>query len=64
MRAIQGLEIMSPILDQMYSCFLRNQVPPNWGEVAYSSLKSLGAWFVDLRERIAFVTKWLVDGHP
>ena len=36
---------MSPALDQMYQCFLCNEVPPNWTEVSYASLAKLAGWF-------------------
>lgn len=62
--AINGLEIMSEELDKMYSAFLKNQVPPNWVVVAYPSLKPLSSWVVDLIERVEFMRKWLMDGHP
>lgn len=63
-RAIQGLEIMSQELDDMYISFLKNKIPPNWEAVAYPSLKPLSSWIIDLRERVEFMRKWLQEGHP
>ena len=63
-RAIQGLEIMSQELDDMYISFLKNKIPPNWEAVAYPSLKPLSSWIIDLRERVEFMRNWLREGHP
>jgi dynein heavy chain len=64
MKAIKGLVIMSPELDLMYSALLKNQVPPNWSEVAYPSLKPLASWIRDLNQRVEFMRNWLKNGHP
>ena len=63
-RAIQGLEIMSEELDNMYGAFLKNRVPPNWVNVAYPSLKPLASWIVDLVKRVEFMRTWCQEGHP
>ena len=62
--AIQGKEIMSQELDEMYSAFLKNQVPPNWVAVAYPSLKPLASWILDLLRRVEFMRVWCQEGHP
>jgi dynein heavy chain len=62
--AIQGLEIMSNELDQMYNALMKNQVPSNWEEIAYPSLKPLSSWIIDLIERVEFMRIWLTEGHP
>ena len=48
MKAIKGLLLMSPELDLMYSALFKNQIPPNWQEVSYPSLKPLSSWIKDL----------------
>jgi len=63
-QAIQGLVLMSPELDQMYTSLLINRVPRNWESVSYASLKPLASWFRDLHERIEFMRKWMQKGHP
>lgn len=63
-KAIQGLVEMSFDLDLMYTSLLNNKVPDLWTKVAYPSLKPLSSWFTDLGERIAFMSKWLHEGHP
>ena len=62
--AVQGIIIMSPELDEMKDCFLKNKVPNNWERVSYISLKSLASWFKDLYSRVEFMRSWLQQGHP
>lgn len=64
MKAIKGLVIMSPELDLMYTALMKNQVPPNWADVAYPSLKSLASWIKDLGLRVEFMRGWMKHGHP
>lgn len=64
MKAIKGLVIMSPELDLMYTALMKNQVPPNWNEIAYPSLKPLASWIKDLNLRVDFMRNWLKKGHP
>lgn len=51
-QAINGFIVMSDVLDSMYLKLQNNQVPKNWEDVAYPSLKPLSSWFQDLLERI------------
>lgn len=64
LKAIKGLVLMSADLDQMYSSFLKNQVPANWQAVSYASQKPLASWFKDLHRRVEFMRKWMMKGHP
>lgn len=64
MKAIKGLVIMSPELDLMYSALLKNQIPPNWQQVSYPSLKPLSSWIKDLNFRVEFMRNWLINNHP
>ncbi|KAH8072852.1 dynein light chain binding protein [Aureococcus anophagefferens] len=43
-RAIGGFVIMSSDLDDMYTAFLNNQLPPIWRKVSFETLKTLGSW--------------------
>jgi dynein heavy chain len=63
-KAVQGLVLMSPELEEMYSSLLKNQVPQNWAAVSFSSLKPLASWYQDLHDRIAFRQNWMSKGHP
>ncbi|EGR30998.1 hypothetical protein IMG5_119660 [Ichthyophthirius multifiliis] len=62
-KAIEGEIVMSFELDQTYYSLLNNQVPNIWQKVAYPSLKPLASWIIDLKERVSFIQKWLVDGY-
>lgn len=62
--AIKGTVVMSQELDNMFQAILNNKVPNNWASVAYASLKPLAPWFNDLKERVNFLRKWLVQGKP
>ena len=55
---------MSEELDAMYSAMLNSQVPPNWKNVSYPSLKPLSSWVLDLIERVHFMDDWLKNGNP
>lgn len=51
-KAIEGLVVMSQEHDSMYFSLLNNQVPRLWEKVGYLSLKGLGSWIRDLKERV------------
>ena len=55
---------MSSTLDQMYSCFLKNEVPEVWEQVSFQSNYNLSNWYQDLQKRIKFIRDWMLDGHP
>jgi dynein heavy chain len=63
-RAIQGLIIMDHDLDDMYTHFLRNAMPPRWLKVRFASLKSVGSWVKDIVFRVAFRKGWIANGEP
>lgn len=63
-KAIHGFIVMSETLDKMYLSLQNNQVPANWGKVAYPSLKPLASWYLDLQERVVFMDDWLQNGTP
>ncbi len=62
--AISGMMVMSAELDETYYSLLNNKVPPLWTNYAYPSLKPLAAWVTDLKERVAFMNSWLIEGNP
>ena len=62
--AINGTILMSSDLDSVYAALLNNQVPAYWEEKAYPSLKPLGSWVKDLKNRIDFMNEWLELGTP
>uniref|UniRef100_A0ABD2WRH4 Dynein heavy chain 1, axonemal n=1 Tax=Trichogramma kaykai TaxID=54128 RepID=A0ABD2WRH4_9HYME len=64
LRALQGLVVLSETLEAMASAMFSNRVPNNWTNKAFSSLKPLGAWMEDLKERVKFIRKWQDNGIP
>lgn len=56
--------VMSQELDATYNSLINNQVPKLWEKVAYPSLKPLTSWIKDLKERVAFMNKWMQEGNP
>jgi len=55
---------MSEQLDTMKLKLQNGQVPPNWEEVGYKSLKPLALWFQDLIVRVKMMEDWLTQGNP
>lgn len=50
--AINGFIVMDDVLDKMYVSIQNNQVPANWVECGYLSLKPLSSWYKDLLLRV------------
>ena len=63
-KAIRGMIVMSADLDDMYSCFMNNKLPPIWEKVSFASLKTLASWVRDMTFRVAFMRKWVIEGQP
>ena len=63
-KAIKGQVLMSDQLDKTYNQLLNSEVPWVWKKVAYPSLKSLGSWMQNLKERVEFINNWLTKGTP
>ncbi|RNF14084.1 putative dynein heavy chain [Trypanosoma conorhini] len=62
--AIKGEVLMNRELEEVYHCLYNNQVPGQWSERAYPSLKPLGSWVDDLMQRLAKIQAWYEGGHP
>ena len=58
-KAIKGLAIMSPQLEDVYQCILLNKIPRMITDVCYPTLKPLSSWIVDLIERVKFMADWI-----
>ncbi|XP_052739543.1 dynein axonemal heavy chain 2 [Bicyclus anynana] len=56
-RAIEGLVVMSEMLEIMYNCIFEGRVPSFW-QKARPSMKPLGAWCRELYLRGAHLTAW------
>jgi dynein heavy chain len=63
LKAIKGLVVMSPVLEQTCRDLTFQKVPHMWEKAAYPSLKPLGSWLSDLEQRIAFVDGWMRDAR-
>ncbi|KAK6493365.1 dynein heavy chain 6 [Huso huso] len=63
-KAIAGFVVMSEEMEKIYHSFLNNQVPDQWANAAYPSLKPLGGWVKDLALRTAFIDNWIRRGQP
>ncbi|XP_068082965.1 dynein axonemal heavy chain 1 [Anabrus simplex] len=64
LKALKGLVVMSEALESMALSLFTNLVPVLWSSKAYPSLKPLGAWVKDLKDRIAFLNGWIDKGIP
>ena len=62
-KAVKGTVAMSAELDAIGTALFNNQVPKAWGKKSYPSLKPLASWLIDLEQRLAFMNKWLDEGH-
>lgn len=62
-QAIKGLVVMSPQLEEIFTCVHEGRVPSVW-LIAYPSLKLLGAWTRDLVNRIEHFSEWAQTTHP
>ena len=63
-RAIKGEVVMSATMEMMYNCLSFNKVPENWKKVGYLCLKPLASYYIDLGERIRFISGWCYHGAP
>ncbi len=54
-RALVGEVVMSEDLEKMGGSLYDNQVPKDWAEKGFLSLKPLGSWMIDLLQRIDFL---------
>ncbi|XP_026674744.1 dynein heavy chain 1, axonemal-like [Ceratina calcarata] len=64
LKALKGLVVMSEQLETVANSLYNNRIPQIWQDKGYPSLKPLGAWFLDLKERIAFLKTWENQGIP
>ncbi|XP_023289892.1 dynein heavy chain 1, axonemal [Orussus abietinus] len=64
LKALKGLVVMSEKLETMASSLFIGKVPKLWQDRGFASLKPLGAWVVDLKDRTDFIESWRVGGIP
>ncbi|RYH30569.1 hypothetical protein EON65_04765 [archaeon] len=63
-RALKGLVVLSAELEAMGNAVYDQRVPALWTAAAYPSLKPLQPWFIDLIQRLQFLTQWIEKGIP
>jgi len=64
LKALKGLVVMSPELEEVTTAIFDNQVANMWAGKAYPSLKPLSSWVIDLLERVKFINAWIDEGPP
>jgi dynein heavy chain len=63
-KAVKGLIVMNAELELVFKSLLNNEVPHNWSNFAYPSLKPLGSWVKDFHKRVEMIKKWSNEGQP
>jgi dynein heavy chain len=63
-KAVQGLVVMTPELDDVANGMLTNKLPSAWSGVSYPSLKPMSSYVVDLAARLKFLNDWVDAGVP
>ncbi|KAL6436551.1 hypothetical protein ACFW04_004787 [Cataglyphis niger] len=58
LKALKGLIVMSEQLEMIATSLLNNKIPAYWQSRSYPSVKPLAAWFLDLKDRIKFISDW------
>jgi len=62
-RAIKGLMVMTPELDEVFRVLVNGQVPDIW-QKTYPSLKPLAPWTRDLQQRVDQLALWGLETYP
>ncbi|KAJ3052746.1 Dynein heavy chain 6, axonemal [Rhizophlyctis rosea] len=63
-KAVKGLVVMSSELELVFKSLLNNEVPQQWSNHAYPSLKPLASWVKDFHKRMDALNDWANNGQP
>ena len=62
--AIKGEALLSVELEEALNQMINNQIPDLWLKKSFVSLKPLGSYIKDLKDRLAFMQEWLDTKIP
>lgn len=63
-KGLSGQIVMSGLLESTMKMLFDGKVPKVWKDVSYPSLKPLGSYITDLKQRLDFFKNWLANGQP
>ncbi|XP_073998898.1 dynein heavy chain at 62B isoform X2 [Rhodnius prolixus] len=64
LKAIKGAIVMTLDLESLANSLMIGRIPANWVKFSYPSLKRVGAYIADFRQRLLFFHKWYQEGKP
>lgn len=63
-KAIKGISIMTPQLEQVIQAIQFKKIPGRWMAKSYPSLKPLSAYIADFYRRLKWLQEWYDKGKP
>lgn len=63
-KAIKGLLVMTPDMEETCNSIILKKIPVCWLKRSYPSLKPVGSYIQDFLERIRFLQDWSDNGKP